>query len=92
MAAFHPKLALGGWLDFEPFRELQRIIQLDAEIADGALQLGMAQQQLAGSEIACLAIEHGDLRSPQAVAAIGGWFEPDQRHPLLDQPNILAGR
>src|SRR4051812_22301995 len=74
-------------LNFQPFGKLQRVIQLDSEITDRALQLGVAQEQRAGPEVACLAIEDGDLRSPQAMAAVCRGFETDQRHPLLYEPN-----
>src|SRR5690348_6168859 len=61
-------------LNLQPFRQGQRVIQFYPKIADGALQLGMAQEKLAGSEVPGFAIEQRDLRSPQAVTAVGGRF------------------
>ena len=35
-------------LDFGLFRDLKRVVYLDAEVSNGTLQLGMAEQYLDG--------------------------------------------
>jgi len=58
MSAFHPSETLeqstfrqaaqaGSKVDL--LRNLQRVVHLDAEISDGALQLSVAEQELAGT-------------------------------------------
>lgn len=68
----------------------QSVVDLDAEVADGALQLTMAEQELAGPQITGLLVHQSDLRSPQAVSAIGPGLQVDQGYPLVDQPRVLA--
>lgn len=68
------------------------MVQLHSQIADSALQLGVPEQQLAGSEIARLAIEHGNFGASQTVRAVLGWLEADERNPPLQQADILPRR
>lgn len=55
--------------DFGLLREDQRVVNLDAEVANRALQLGMAEEQLAGSDIAGSLVDQRDLCAAQAVRA-----------------------
>jgi hypothetical protein len=50
--------------------ESKRVIDLNAEIADRALELGMTKQQLAGAQVSRPLVDERDLCSPQAVSAI----------------------
>jgi hypothetical protein len=43
--------------------QLQRIVDFNAEIANGAFQLAVAEEKLACAKVACFLVEHGDLRS-----------------------------
>jgi hypothetical protein len=47
------------------FRYGQGIIDLDAEISDSAFYLGVAEQKLHGSQVACTSIDQGRLGSPK---------------------------
>jgi hypothetical protein len=63
---FPPKPAakvLAG-LDLQSLRERQRIVELNTQILNRALQFRMTQQQLAGAKIASLAVQHRNLRPP----------------------------
>jgi hypothetical protein len=51
------------------FRYRQRIIHLDTEVSDGALDLGVAEQELYGSQITGSAVNQRCLGSPQRVRA-----------------------
>ena len=44
-------------------REPKRIVHLNAEVANRGLDLRVTEQQLDGSQVACLPIELGDLSS-----------------------------
>ena len=64
-AAVEQGLNLGLLGDFE------RVVDLDAEVPDGALQFGMAKQQLNGSEVLRALVDQGRFRSPHRVGSIG---------------------
>ena len=57
--------ALPGRLDVNLFGDSQRVINLYAEVSDRALDLGVTEQQLYGSEIAGASVDEGGLRSPE---------------------------
>jgi hypothetical protein len=45
-------------LDLDLLGNCERVINIDAEISDGALDLGMAQQELDGTEVARSSVNH----------------------------------
>jgi hypothetical protein len=49
----------------------KRILNVNAKVANSALQLGMAQKKLHGSHVLGPPVDQCRLRSPQAVRAIG---------------------
>ena len=59
------------WLDLGLLGDLQRVIHLYAEVPDGALQLGVAKQQLNGSQVLRAFVDQGRFRSPHRVRPIG---------------------
>jgi hypothetical protein len=61
--------ALPGFSDINFFRYCQGVIDFDAEIPDGAFELGMPQQELNGPEIARPSIDLGGLGTPQRMRA-----------------------
>lgn len=63
---------------------------MNSEVADRALNLGVPQQDLHGSEISCLLVDHRGLGSTQGVCAVVLGFEPDRGHPLIDKAAILS--
>tara|TARA_B100000029_G_scaffold219562_1_gene217270 strand:+ start:577 stop:753 length:177 start_codon:yes stop_codon:yes gene_type:complete len=50
--------------DISLFSQLQRVIDLDTEISDGALDLGMTEQQLDRPQTVCTAVNHRRLGAP----------------------------
>jgi hypothetical protein len=58
VATSRPRLHLGLLCD------LQRIVDLDAEIPDGAFELGMPKEKLNGSKIPSASVDQRRLGSP----------------------------
>ena len=54
-----------GISDVNLFRYCQGVIDLDAEIPDRAFDLGMPEQELDSSEIACPSIDQGRFCASQ---------------------------
>lgn len=55
--------------DVDLFGDGKRVIDLDAEVSDGALHLGVAKEQLNRPEIAGTPIDQRRLGSPRRVGA-----------------------
>src|SRR5215475_12631585 len=53
--------ALPSCSDVDLFRYRDSVIDLNTEVSDGALDLGMAQQELDRSQVACPSIDQGCL-------------------------------
>ena len=49
--------------DLDRFGYGKRVFEFDAEVANGAVHLGMAEQELDGAQVACLAIDLRHLGS-----------------------------
>ena len=56
-----------GTSDVNLFRYCQGVIDLDAEIPDGAFDLGMPEQELDSPEIARPSIDQGSFRASQRM-------------------------
>ena len=54
---------LDEFSDIDFLGDLDRIIDLDAEISNGALDLRMSEQKLHGSEVACPPVNQHSLRA-----------------------------
>lgn len=65
-------------------RKDERVVTFDAEVADCALQLRVAQQELASSQIASPLVDQGNLGPTQAVGTIKGRVQPYQCHPVVE--------
>jgi hypothetical protein len=50
----------------------ERILDVNAQIANGALDLRVAKQDLHGAQIACLLVDDGGLGSAQRMRSSGG--------------------
>src|SRR5215213_4465691 len=46
----------------------------------------MAEQELAGAQVARFLVEQRYLRATEAVSPVSGRVQPHERHPLVDQP------
>src|SRR5262245_39618849 len=56
--------------DLDFLRDIKRVIDLDAEVADRAFNLGVAQEQLDGSQIASTSIDQGRLGPAHGVRGV----------------------
>jgi len=79
-------------LKFDLLRDAERIINLDAEITHGALQLRVPKQQLHCSQIAGLLVNLCRLRSAQRMCAVCRAIEPGAVRPSMDDAGILPRR
>jgi len=70
--------------------DLQRTVDLDAEVAHRALELGL--QEMDRSQVLRVSVDQRRLRPWQRVGVIVGGVEPDQEHPLLGNSGVWAGR
>jgi len=70
----------------------QSIINLDTKIANRALDLGMAKEQLDCPQIAGAAIDHGGFGPAQGMRAEQARIETDAVYPIANETRILPGR
>ena len=61
------------------FRYRDRVVDLDAEVADRALDLRAAEQELDGPQVASAPIDQGHLDAPKRVGAVDARIEADAR-------------
>ena len=73
-------------LHLRSFREGECILYVDAKIADRALDLRVAEQDLHSAEIACSLVDDGRFRPAERVGPVILRAQPDPGHPLIDQP------
>jgi hypothetical protein len=69
--------------DFGAFGESKRVLYVDAEIPDRALNLRMAEQDLNGPKISGLLVSNRGFRPPERVRAVVLATKADARHPLV---------
>ena len=81
-----------GISDVDFLSDLDRVVDLDAEIADGALDLGVAKQELNGSEVPGSSVDQRRLGPPERVRAEFQRIETDAGNPLADEAGILSSR
>ena len=70
----------------------KRVIHLDPEIPNGALDLRMAKKELYRGQISGTAIDEGCFGASKGMRSKNAWIEPYGTDPLPDQAGILPGR
>lgn len=70
-------------------REHQNILDINAEIANRCLDLGVPKQDLDSTQIARLLVDEGCLRPAQRMRAVVLRAQADGNDPFIDQPCIL---
>jgi hypothetical protein len=73
-------------------RNFQRIIDLNAEVANGAFELGMAEQKLHGGQILRAFIDQCGLSAPHGALPIYGRAQSCGCHPLVGNLSELTHR
>lgn len=76
---------------FRAFGEGERILDIDAKTANGALDLGVAEQNLDRAEVSSLLIDDRRLGSEKRMGAVIRLAQSDRRHTLVDQSSKLPG-
>ena len=79
-------------LQLDLFGIAERVIDFDAEIADGAFEFCVSKRQLNRSQVPRLLVDLGRFRTPHRVSAIGGAVQSGARDPGMDDPSILSCR
>jgi hypothetical protein len=85
-----PRRAHASKLDL--LGECEGVLDLDAEVLDGALDLGVTEQQLYCPEVARALVDLSRLGTAERMRAVAGWVKPDAGDPVLYQALILARR
>ncbi len=67
------------------------VFHIDSEIADRALDLAMAEQDLDGTQITGCPVDDRCLRSAERVRTIFTSHQTDPCHPFIDKPGEQAG-
>jgi len=71
------------------FSYREGIIDLNAEVSDGAFDFGVAKQELHGPQVAGSTIDERCLCSPQRMGAKEIRIEPDGGDPFRKEPCLL---
>ena len=77
--------------DINLFGNRERVVDLDAEIAHHAFDLGVAEQELHGSQIPRAPVDQHCLGPAQGAGAKHLRVKPDACHPVGKKASILAG-
>ena len=80
-----------GKSDVNLFGYGESVVDFDAEIPDGALNFGMAQQQLHRTQVAGSTVDECCFGTPKGVGAEKVRVEADRCNPARDKPGILPG-
>jgi len=73
-------------------RYRKSVIDLNAQISDGALDLCVAEQELDGPKITGAPIDQRRLCSSEGMGAEKLGFKSDSGNPFRDKPRVLACR
>ena len=87
-----PGTASTDGLQFYTLRDLQSIINLNPEIANGTFQFGVSEQKLNGPEIPGLLVDQCYLCSPERMGPVLVRIKSNALHPLIDDAGVLARR
>lgn len=79
-------------LDFGLLGHLQRVIHLDPEVPDSALEPGVPEQHLHSAEILGTAVDQGCLGASQRMGPVRCGIEADLPDPSADDSRILPRR
>ena len=77
-------------LNLSTLGEGECVFYVDAEIANSAFDLGMAEQDLDSTQIAGLFVDDGCLGPAQRVRSVVLFTQTDAGDPLVDQSSVLS--
>ncbi len=81
-----------GISDVDLFSYCKRIVDLDAEVANGTLDLGMPKQELNRAQIASPLVDQCRLGPPKGMRPKQRRVETDANNPFRQQPRLLPRR
>jgi hypothetical protein len=84
--------ALPGNSDINLFCYGQGVIDLDAEVSDGAFDFGMAEQKLHGPQVAGAPVDQGRFGPSERMGTEEVRVQPDAGNPRGDEPGVLPRR
>ena len=74
------------------FGDLQRVVDLDSEVSDGALEFGVTEQELNRPEIPGPPVDQRRLGASHRMSAVGRLIKPNRARPGMNDPGILPSR
>ncbi|BAE52453.1 hypothetical protein amb3649 [Paramagnetospirillum magneticum AMB-1] len=77
-------------LYFGTFGKMQRVLYVDAKVADRALDFGVAKQDLHGAQVARLLVDDGRLGAAQRMRSVVLRTQTDPSNPFIDETRILT--
>ena len=77
--------------DLSAFGQFQSVLHVNAQVADRAVNLGMAEKDLDRAEIASRLVDDRCFRAPKRVSPVILSGKPDSDHPLVHKAGILPG-
>ena len=78
-------------LHLRAFGKCERILDVDAQVTNGALDLRVAEQDLHGAQVARPLVDDRRLGSSQRMRPVVLRPQSDPGHPLINEPRILPG-
>ena len=78
--------------DISPLGDLQGVLDVDAQIANGALQLRVPKQELNGPKVSRASVDQRSFGPAHRVRAVGARLEAGIFHPAMDDPGLLPRR
>ena len=76
-------------LDFSPFGQKQRVLDIDAKMPNRVLNLGVPEWNLDGADVAGRALDHRRFRPAHGMRDIFRLPKTDGSDPFIDQPGIM---
>lgn len=81
----------GLYSNVDALRQRQCVVNINAKIADRALNLAVTQKDLNCSKVPGSFVDHRSLGPAQRMSSVLLGIKPDDCHPFADKPSILPG-
>lgn len=80
------------WSDIDGFGDVQGVLEINTQVAHGAVHLGVAEQELDCTKISRFPVDLRRLGASQRMRSVAAWLKTDRRHPISNEARILPGR
>ena len=78
-------------LNLRAVSERERILDVDAQVPNSALDFRVGQQDLHGAQVTRLLVDDRSLGSPQRMRPVVIRPQSNPGHPLISKSSILSG-